>query len=308
LQSEAGRANLHKLIRRAHALLDNYRPGVLVRLGLDDATLSRLNPGLIRCSITGFGDDGPYRDRPAYDSVGIAMSGLSSLLLDPAEPDAAGPTIADNVTGMYVCYGILGALVNKVRSGKGARVDVNMLESTIAFIPDSFANFTRLGIVGAPHTRVATSQSYAFLCADDRLIAVHLSSPDKFWRGLLSVIERPELAANERFRTRDARVTHYNALKAELAVAFRTRPRIEWCSRLEAQDVPHAPIWSVPEVLNDPQVRHLGTFCETRHDREGRGVGIHRPVLIDGERGPNRMAAPSLGEHSAAIAREFGLT
>ena len=281
---------------------------MLGRLRLDDETLSHLNPRLIRCSITGFGDDGPYRDRPAYDSVGIAMSGLASLLLDPGNPNAAGPTIADNVTGMYACYGILGALVNKAKTGNGARVSANMLELTIAFIPDAFANFTRLGIVSAPHTRVATSQSFAFLCADEHMIAVHLSSPDKFWKGLLAAIERPDLADDERFRTRDARVTHYDALKAELAGAFRAWPRIEWCRRLEEQDVPHAPIWSVQEVIDDPQVRHLGTFYDAEHEKEGRGVGIQRPVLIDGERGPNRSTAPSLGEHSAAIAREFDLT
>lgn len=307
LQSEAGQDNLHRLIQRADVLLDNYRPGVLDRLRLDDDTLSHLNPGLIRCSITGFGDDGPYRDRPAYDSVGIAMSGLASLLLDPEEPNAAGPTIADNVTGMYACYGILGALVSKAKTGKGARVTTNMLESTIAFIPDAFANFARLGIVGDPHTRVATSQSYAFVCADGRMVAVHLSSPDKFWKGLLAAIGRPELADDARFCTRDARVTQYAALKSELADAFRTQPRAEWCRRLEAQDVPHAPIWSVEEVIDDPQVRHLGTFCDMQHAEQGQVAGIQRPVLIDGERGPNRMAAPTLGEHSAAIAREFKL-
>jgi formyl-CoA transferase len=307
LQSETGQDKLHRLIQRADVLLDNYRPGVLDRLRLDDDTLSRLNPGLVRCSITGFGDDGPYRDRPAYDSVGIAMSGLASLLLDPQEPDATGPTIADNVTGMYACYGILGALVSKAKTGKGARVSTNMLESTIAFIPDAFANFTRLGIVGERHTRVATSQSYALMCADGRMVAVHLSSPDKFWKGLLAAIEQPDLSEDERFRTRDARVENYEALMAELGRAFRTRTRTEWCQRLEAQDVPHAPIWSVQEVIDDPQVRHLGTFYDMQHPKQGHMVGIQRPVLIDGERGPNGMAAPALGEHTAAITNEFNL-
>jgi len=307
LQSESGQDKLHRLLSRADVLLDNYRPGVLSRLRLDDETLERLNPRLVRCSITGFGDSGPYRDRPAYDSVGIAMSGLASLLLDPDEPDAAGPTIADNVTGMYACYGVLGALVSRAKTGKGARVSTNMLESTIAFIPDAFATFTRLGIVSAPHTRVATSQSYAFVCADGRMVALHLSTPDKFWKGLLTVIERTDLAGDERFSTRDARVTHYDALKAELASAFRTQPRAEWCRRLDEHDVPHAPIWSVDEVVDDPQVRHLRTFYEMQHPTLGRVIGIQRAVLIDGERGPNRMAAPTLGEHTVTIAEEFDL-
>jgi crotonobetainyl-CoA:carnitine CoA-transferase CaiB-like acyl-CoA transferase len=307
LQSEAGQDKLHRLLRDSDVLLDNYRPGVLGRLRLDDETLEGLNPRLVRCSITGFGDDGPYRDRPAYDSVGIAMSGLASLLLDPASPQAAGPTIADNVTGMYACYGILGALVRRAKTGKGARVSTNMLESTIAFIPDAFATFTRLDIVSAPQTRVATSQSYAFLCEDDRMVAVHLSSPDKFWKGLLAAIRRPELAADERFSTREARVANYDLLKLELSRIFRKKTRAEWCRYLEAHDVPHAPIWSVPEVIDDPQVRHLGTFYDMQHPTEGAVTGIQRPVRIDGERGPTRMAAPALGEHSAAIAKEFKL-
>ncbi|HWV41651.1 CoA transferase [Pseudorhodoplanes sp.] len=307
LQSESGQAKLHKLLSRADVLLDNYRPGVLARLRLDDVTLEKLNPRLVRCSITGFGDSGPYRDRPAYDSVGIAMSGIASLLLDPQRPDAAGPTIADNVTGMYACYGILAALLSRAVTGKGARVATNMLESGIAFIPDTFATFARLGIVSGSHTRVSTSQSYAFACADDRMLALHLSTPDKFWKGLLAAIERPELADDERFSTRDARVTHYEVLKAELAAAFRTQPRAEWCRRLEAEDVPHAPIWSADEVIEDPQVQHLRTFYEMQHPRLGTVTGIERPVLIDGERGPHRMPAPALGEHNAKIAAEFGL-
>ena len=307
LQSATGQDALHKLIARADVLLDNYRPGVLERLRLDDDTLAKLNPGLVRCSITGFGSDGPYRDRPAYDAVGIALSGLASLMLDPAAPHATGPTITDNVTGMYACNGILGALVSKAKTGKGSRVEVNMLESSIAFIPDTFANFTQLGIVAEPYTRVATSQSYALLCADRRMIAVHLSSPDKFWRGLLSAIGRPELANDERFRTRDARVVHYEALKAELAKEFLELPRAEWCRRLESEDVPFAPIWNVPEVLADPQVTHLQTFYQMQHEKVGDITGIHRPILIDGERGPNRMAAPVLGEHTDAIFAEFKL-
>ncbi len=208
---------------------------------------------------------------------------------------------------MYACYGILGSLVNKTKTGKGSRVEVNMLESSIAFIPDAFANFTQLGIVGDPGTRVATSQSYALLCSDNKMVAVHLSSPDKFWKGLLSAIERLELADDERFRTRDARVVHYAVLKAELAKEFRKHTRAEWCQRLEAQDIPYAPIWTIPEVVTDPQVAHLRTFYQMQHEKQGTITGIQRPVLIDGQRGPNRSAAPVLGEHTAAILAEFNL-
>lgn len=139
------------------------------------------------------------------------------------------------------------------------------------------------------------------------MIAVHLSSPDKFWSGLLSAMGRLDLAHDERFRTRDARVVHYEALKAELAGEFLKLSRAQWCERLEAQEVPFAPIWSVSEVMADPQVMHLGTFYRMQHPTQGAVTGIHRPVKIDDERGPDRMAAPALGEHTQTIFAEFNL-
>jgi crotonobetainyl-CoA:carnitine CoA-transferase CaiB-like acyl-CoA transferase len=307
LRSEDGRGALQELLRHADVVLDNYRPGVLARLGLGDQALEKINPALIRCSITGFGEQGPYRDRPAYDSVGIALSGLASLLLDPLKPTATGPTIADNVAGMYACYGILGALVRRLKTGKAARVEVNMLEASIAFIPDAFSTFTMLGIAPGPQTRVATSQSYALTCSDGRLIAVHLSSPDKFWKGLTVAMQRPELEQDDRFKTRDLRVKNYDVLTRELAETFLQRPRDEWCRLLEKEDVPHAPIKSPSEVLEDPQVAEMKTFYQLDHPQLGKLTGIQRPVRIDGLRGPNAAPAPVLGEHTAAVRREFSL-
>jgi crotonobetainyl-CoA:carnitine CoA-transferase CaiB-like acyl-CoA transferase len=305
LQSEEGLRDLRELIRRADVLLDNFRPGVLDRLKLTNEALRKLNPGLVHCSITGFGPRGPYRDRPAYDAVGVALSGLSSLLIDPENPYSSGPTIADNVTGMYACYGILGALLKKARTGKGSRVETNMLEASVAFIPDSFASYTLHNIVSHPRTRVASSQSYALMCADRSLIAVHLSIPDKFWEGLLTAIERPELAVDERFNSREKRVRNFEALTMELAGIFKTRTREEWYRRLEAQDVPCAPVYSIPEVFDDPQIQHLGTFYHMHHAKLGDLTGVHRPVLIDGERGPATLPAPTLGEHTETIRAEY---
>lgn len=194
LRTEDGKADLATLLTRADVLLENFRPGVLARLGFDDVTLQSLNPQLIHCSITGFGTEGPYRDRPCYDTVALGLSGLASLMLDNEQPVLNGPTISDNITGMYAAYGILGALHQRTRFGKGARVEVNMLETSIAFSPEGFSQYTRLGNIPQPLSRVAVSQSYAFRCADDRLLVVHLSSVEKFWLGFLAALERPELA------------------------------------------------------------------------------------------------------------------
>ncbi|MEX5746260.1 CaiB/BaiF CoA transferase family protein [Massilia sp. X63] len=307
LQTESGKADLQLLLARADVLLENYRPGVMARLGLTEAALEQINPRLVWCSITGFGAEGPYRDRPCYDAVALGLSGLASLMLDPAEPSMNGPTISDNVTGMYAAYGILGALMGRASSGKGARVEVNMLEASIAFSPEGFAQYTRLGAAPGPQTRVAISQSHAFPCADGRLVTVHLSSVEKFWQAFVAVIERPDLLEDARFLGPELRTRNYAALNGEVAATFRTRSRAEWCARLQDSDVPFAPVNTVPEVMDDPQVRQSGTFYQSTHPEHGAMTAIHRPLTIDGARGPTTRPAPVLGEHDAAIRAEFGL-
>ena len=308
LRAPAGLANLTRLLERADVVLENFRPGVMEKLGLGTDRLAALNPRLIRASITGFGQDGPYRDRPSYDSVPLALSGLSSLMLDPADPRMSGPTIADNVTGMYATQGILAALLRRGTTGRGGHVEVNMLEAAIAFIPDAFAQFSRAGIVSTPETRVRISQSYALPCRDGLLVAVHISSVAKFWEGLLAVIGQPGLAADERFATPAARTANYPALRDVLMAAFATRDRADWVAALAAEGVPGGPVNSVAEVADDPQVRHLGTFAATPHPTMGEVVAIKSPIRIDGARRDAPPPPPLLNADAAAIAAEFGFS
>lgn len=306
LRNAAGRDVLLKLLARADILIENYRAGVMERLGLGADGLNAANPKLIHCSITGFGATGPYSERPAYDSVGLALSGIASLLLDPEEPVSVGPTIPDNATGLFACSGILGALYERERTGQGRRVEINMLEAAIAFIPDPFANHTQMDIENNPLTRVASSHSFAFRCADGKLLAVHLSSQSKFWEGLLTALGRNELAADERFKTREARIKHFSELTHVLAETVATKSRAEWMTLLEANDVPFAPVHNIPDVIADPQVQHLQTFRTLQHPTEGGVVAIRRPTLIDGEREQHMLPAPTLGEHTASILQELG--
>ncbi|MPZ57136.1 MAG: CoA transferase [Rhizobiales bacterium] len=305
LRSEDGRKILLKLLARTDVLVENYRTGVMERLGLTREVLQATNPRLIHCSITGFGTSGPYSARPAYDMVGQALSGIASLFLDPERPETSGPTIPDNATGMYACYGILGALYERERTGRGRRIEVNMMEASIAFMPDPFANHVRLNIANDRLTRVASSHSFAFRCADGKLLAVHLSSQPKFWEAFCDVLERLELIDDERFKTRELRIRNYRELCHVLGDIVVTRPRGEWMTRLEAADVPFAPVQTIPEVIDDPQVQHLHTFYEEQHPVEGRNIGVHRPVLIDGQR--DAVApAPTLGEHTEAVLTGLG--
>jgi crotonobetainyl-CoA:carnitine CoA-transferase CaiB-like acyl-CoA transferase len=306
LRIAAGRSILLELLAAADVLLENYRPGIMERLGLAQDVLAATNPRLIHCSITGFGESGPYSARPAYDNVAVALSGVLSLQLDAEHPQSSGPTIADNATGMFAAYGILGALYERERSGRGRRVDVNMLEAGIAFIPDPFANYTRAGILSDRLTRVAASQSFAFRCGDGKLLAVHLSSQPKFFEAIAAAFERPAILQDARFATRDLRIENYEELTRTFADIVAQKPRAHWMAVLEANDVPFAPVNNLADVLDDPQVRHLNTFYRQDHPTEGEIIAIHRPVLIDGTRGERALPAPTLGEHTDAVLAELG--
>jgi crotonobetainyl-CoA:carnitine CoA-transferase CaiB-like acyl-CoA transferase len=301
IRSEEGMALLWELIDHADVLLDNFRYGVMDRLGLSWGALHARNPRLIFCSITGFGATGPYRDRPAYDTVATALTGVLGLFLDADEPRISGPTMADNAGGVFACYGILGALFERTRSDIGRRVEVNMLEAMMSFVPDSFSVLTSTGVVTNRDTRVASSQSYALRCADGKLVAIHLSSQEKFWQGLVRALEVPELGTDPRFDKRMGRVDNYDALRRELNEIVQRRPRAYWIVRFEENDVPYAPINGVDEALADPQIRALETFYSAKHPTEGEVVNIRRPVLIDGLRKVADRPPPTLGEHNAEI-------
>ncbi|MEC7761828.1 MAG: CoA transferase [Pseudomonadota bacterium] len=288
---------LKAVLETADVMIDNFRPGVLDRLGLGEAVLTKLNPRLIRCSITGFGSSGPYSRRPAYDAVAQAISGIAGLFLDKARPRLAGPTISDNVTGMYAALGVLAALHERNRTNMGRRVEVSMIESSVAFIPDQFA-FDEAGMEITPFTRVAASQSYAVFCADGKPLALHLSSLPKFWESLLKAIERPDLLEDPRFVTRPDRFRNYEELQDILSEVFATRPRGEWVERLQEVEVPFAPVNDISEIPDDPQIRHLETFYRMAASDGTMVRSTHCPIWFDGARAEPQSAPPLLGEHN----------
>ncbi len=304
--TEDGRRQLLHLIATADVLIDNFRPGVLARMGLDVEELRARHPRLVHCSITGFGDRGPYRERPAFDHVGQALSGVMSLMVDPACPEAFGPTITDNVTGMYACYGVLGALLERQATGKGRRIEVNMLEGSMAFIQDIYTNLTRTGAVAGKFSRVSRSQAFVLTCADDKMLAVHMSTTEKFWRELVAALGASGLAEDERFCTHQARTRNYAALSAVLQERFRARPREAWIEVLGRTDLPFAPVNSVADALEDPQVQALGSVAHMSHPVEGEVAGIACPILVDGGRPLAHMRPPPrLGEHTQEVLAEL---
>lgn len=306
ITQSAGKAMLKRLIERADVLIENFRPGWMDHAGLGYEVLSDLNPRLIYCSITGFGAIGPYRDRPSYDTVGQALSGFLSMYVDPENPQLTGTAASDAVTGMYACYGILGALMMREKTGRGTRLETTMLNATMAFIETWFVEYFLTGIVPGIHHKSRVNQSFAMRCADGKLIALHLSSPPKFWDSLLAAIEAPHLAADERFSSRTARIDHYEELRQELAAIFARLPRSDWSVRLEKNDVPFAPIYSLDEVPGDPQVSFMGLFEDLVHPTEGTTRIVRCPVIYSESREFAASAPPTLGEHTDAILTELG--
>ncbi len=308
-RSAAGRQAYLRLVAGADAVIDNFRPGVLDASGIGPSDLCAAHPGLVYCSISGLGSTGPDRDLPTYDAIAQARGGLWSQLTDVAAPEAVGPPMSDQLTGLYAAKAILGALVARGRNGgRGQHLEVSMLAATLAFQPHAVAECLATGAVPDRTSRARVSQSYAFVAGDGKPFAVHLSSPAKFWEGLLEVTGRQDLKEDPRFNPRKRRHENYDALHAELQRSFASGARADWLARLAAADVPAAPILRLDEALADPQAQSQDMVLRFgRGDRGfalvGRGFRTDAP-LPDPADGP----VPRLGEHTAEVLAACGLT
>jgi len=300
-KSADDREVLDALIADADVYIQNFRPGVAEKLGVGAERLRKVNPKLIYCSISGFGPTGPAADRPAYDTVAQAASGFLNLLINPENPRVVGPAIADSLTGFYAAYGVLGALFERSRTGQGRIVEVSMLEAMTHFNLDAFTHYFQVDEVMGPYSRPSVSQSYVLRCADGKWIALHMSSPEKFWRGLATAIEQPDIFEDPRFATREARIANQETLIELLGERFRTQPRDEWCRRLQREDVPNAPMYDTSEALEDPQAKHLQLMTSAEHPVMGLFRTVRSPVSFDGQRALDVRPPPVLGEHNDEI-------
>jgi crotonobetainyl-CoA:carnitine CoA-transferase CaiB-like acyl-CoA transferase len=287
---------LRGLIADADVLVQNFRPGTLERSGLGYDDVHRVNPRLVYTSITGFGNEGPYRDFPGYDTVGQGMSGLLSLLTEMNDPKPMGISLSDHLAGIFACYGVLAALMARERTGRGQHVETSLLESSIAFLAENAANFFEgEGKPPSRATRTRQAQVFTFVAADDKPFVVHLSSPPKFWEGLLAVAGAEAMATDERYATRPARTKNYDALNAELGAIFRTKPRDAWLELLRKNDVPCGPLNNFQEVFDDPQVQQLKLKRTLPHPKRGSVTVVGSPVRLSDTPVTIASAAPELG-------------
>ncbi|MBX9738977.1 MAG: CoA transferase [Beijerinckiaceae bacterium] len=301
LRTPAGVEAARKLMLDADVVIENLRAGALDRLGLGWDDIREANPRLIYCSITGFGDLGPYAERPGYDTVGQAMGGLLSLLTDMNDPKPMGISLSDHLGGMAAALGILAALNARTKTGRGQRVSTSLLESTISFLAENAARFFENGETPARATRTHIAQVFAFVAGDDRPFVIHLSSPQKFWEGLLAAVARPDLGVDPRFADRKARIAHYDALHAEFSAIFRTQPRDHWLALLEKADVPCGPLYDLKGVFADPQVAALEMVVDVPHPLLGSVSLIRNGVRMSDTPPSIRSAAPQLGQHNDEI-------
>jgi crotonobetainyl-CoA:carnitine CoA-transferase CaiB-like acyl-CoA transferase len=299
------RAVFHELIQGADVFIQNFRPGVAEKLGAGEEELHRINPRLVYCAISGFGTSGPSRDRPAYDTVAQAASGYLRLLTPPTNPRVIGPAIADAVTGQYAAMGILAALLERETTGKGRRIDISMLEAMCHFNLDSFTHYYSVGEVMGPLSRPVVSQSYTFECADGKWVAIHLSSPPKFWEGLLAATGQEALAHDPRFAERLERIKHQDDLIAHFTPVFRTKTRDAWCDLLLTNEVPHSPAYDSDEALEDPQAQHLNIKISAPSRELGAFTTVRAPYNFDGEPELSVAPPPVLDEHGEEIRAEL---
>jgi crotonobetainyl-CoA:carnitine CoA-transferase CaiB-like acyl-CoA transferase len=294
------RALFDGLIREADVYIQNFRPGTAERLGAGVARLQQLNSRLVCCSISGFGSSGPYVDRPSYDSVAQALSGFLSVVVDYQRPQFLGPALADAITGIYAAQGVLAALVQRGRTGSGCHVEVSMLEAMTHFAVEPFAAFFASGQTPTAADRPRLAQAYILRTADERLLAIHLSSLEKFWEGLVAALDSPELATDPRFNPRERRIAEYETLRVELSKRFALQPLAHWMQRLQAQDVPCAPVNRLDDVVIDPQVAHLGIVVPVESPHAA-AQAVRPPVQFDGNRAQSVEAAPLLDQHGPMI-------
>jgi crotonobetainyl-CoA:carnitine CoA-transferase CaiB-like acyl-CoA transferase len=301
-----GRALLDRLLAQADVVMENFRPGVMARLGLDYASLSAVYPRLVYCSISGFGQSGPRSQEPGYDAVAQAAGGLMSITgLPDGPPIRPGLPIADLASGMFAASGILAALFDRERTGRAQAVDVALLDSVAALLTYQAAAYFATGV--APQrlgNRHATIAPYDLFNASDGEFILAVGNDAQFQR-CCEVIGLDALARDARFATNRDRVSRYDELRDVLAAQFRTAPRATWLERLRAAGVPAGPVHDVREFFADRYVRDRGLVTTMDHASAGPLDMVRSPISMSGTPTSVKTPPPLLGQHTAAVLKEI---
>ncbi len=309
-RTEHGREAVARLAARSDVLVENFKVGGLAKYGLDYEQLKRVNPGLVYCSITGFGQDGPYAGRAGYDFMIQAMGGIMDITGDPdGEPTKPGVAYADIFTGLYSVIAIQSALLHRQKTGAGQYIDMALLDSQVAVLANQAMNYLVSGTpprrMGNTHPNIVPYQPFPVA---DGYVVIAVGNDTQFDR-LCRLLDRAGLAADRRFATNRDRVAHRDELIALLAERTRTFTREQLLQALESNNVPAGPINTIEDVFNDPQVRHRGMarVLDAPGTAGGTVPAVRTPIRFSECELKLERAAPRLGEHSAEVLAEIGM-
>jgi crotonobetainyl-CoA:carnitine CoA-transferase CaiB-like acyl-CoA transferase len=305
LKSTKGLNILKQLIAGGDVLVDNFRAGTLERWGLDYETLQEIRPGLIYCTVTGYGSDGPYKDRPGYDFMVQAMGGFMSVT-GPVDgpPTRSGIAIADLAAGMFACNAILASLFDHQRTGRGHRIDMALLDSMVALMSYVASNHLvsgePAGRYGNGHPNIVPYQEFK---ARDRHFAFAAGN-DGQWQAFCQAIEHPQWIADERFATNQARVRNRDRVAEMLGEVFAERDAKDWMALCEEIGIPSAPINDIQDVFDDPQVQFRGLKIEADHAADGTVPLVGSPLRVLTAPPSVRLSPPTLGQHTEEILKD----
>ena len=304
LKTQEGLEILYGLVEQADVVVDNFRPGVLERLGLDHDRLKEINPRIITVSITGFGETGPLKDKAAFDLVIQAYSGHMSITGEAdGSPARAGVPLADMSGGIYACISILAALVGRELHGTGRHADVAMLDSMVHLLSYDALDYLTAGNPakrhGSAHAHIVPWQ--AFPAADGHMVVA--ARDEKFWLNLCDAIEREDLKSDPRSADNAARLENREWLVPQLEATFRAKPQLEWLRILDEYDIPSAPVNDFESLFSDPQIEDRRMVRSYDHPTLGDIRYQPSPMKLDGWEFPNRHA-PMLGEHTRDVIGE----
>ena len=307
--SEEGRRIVRKLAARSDVLIENFKVGGLAKFKLDYNSLKDECPRLVYCSVTGFGQDGPYAKRAGYDLMAQGMGGIMDLTgMADGEPTRIGIPVSDIFTGVYSVVGIMAALHERERTGKGCHVDTALVDSTVGILSNQALNYLVSGNVpkriGNAHANIVPYQ--VFPTADG--YAIVATGNDNQYFKFCNVLGAPELAANPEYQNNVGRLKHREELVGKLSALTGRMLRDDLLNKLEAQGVPAGPINNLEQVFNDPQVIHRGMKLElpSAAAKGGKIPGVRAPIVLGGWKVASEKSAPLLGEHSEEILREIG--
>lgn len=308
LKSAAGKALLLRLVKDADILLENYRPGAMKKLGLGYEVLKEVNPRLVYTSISGFGQTGPWSDRPGFDLMAQAMSGVMSVTGYPGGPPVkAGVPVADIGCALFAVYATLSAFIGAKTSGQGQHVDASLFDSALAFSVWDICDYWGTGKEPEPlgTSNKMTAPYQAMACADGYFVMG--ANNQKLWLQLCKLMGREELLADERFSTISLRLANRHALEVELEKTFRLQPKDYWVSTFLAAGIPAGPILTYPEAFGSDHAKAREMRMEIAHPVEGKVPNIGFAVKMSGTPQQVRRHPPRLGEHTAEVLAELGI-